>query len=291
MSLPKRLPSLWSAVFLALLVVPASGQSPGRKTLLQWSYGTSFEGGADLTEPLVTDRPDFTESSVTVGYRVAQLEMGYTYSYDSGGDGSVRSHSFPETLLRIGMLADWFELRLDWNYIEERRNEFGGPIDTASGAEDMGVGCKLALTPQEGVLPETALVLQTTVPSGSTKFTADEMQPGVTYLYSWEINESLTTGGQSLVNRARDESTDDAYVLLSQSWTVGTSWTDRIGSYVEWFVLAPTSADTDHTEHYLDGGFTVLANDDIQWDIRAGLGLNGADDDYFVGSGVSVRWK
>src|SRR5689334_8326302 len=32
-----------------------------RKTLLQWSYGTSFSGGPDLEEPIVTDRPDFTE--------------------------------------------------------------------------------------------------------------------------------------------------------------------------------------------------------------------------------------
>ena len=43
----------------------AQGESGFRKTLLQWSYGTSFEGGPDLYEPLVTDRPDFTESSVT----------------------------------------------------------------------------------------------------------------------------------------------------------------------------------------------------------------------------------
>src|SRR5262245_53064759 len=38
-----------------------------RKTLFQWSYGTSFSGGPNLDEPLVTDRPDFTEASVTVG--------------------------------------------------------------------------------------------------------------------------------------------------------------------------------------------------------------------------------
>ena len=38
-----------------------------------------------LDEPLVTDRPDFTESSTTVGQGVVQLEMGYTFTGDSSG--------------------------------------------------------------------------------------------------------------------------------------------------------------------------------------------------------------
>jgi len=281
--------TLATAIFLA--AQPAQSEDRYRKTLLQWSYGTSFEGGPDLDEPLVTDRPDFTESSVTVGYGVAQLEMGYTYTYDSDATGSTRSHSYPETLLRIGTLADWLELRFDWNYAEERTSEFGEAVDTASGAEDLTIGCKLALTPQECILPETAIVLQSGVPTGSSQFTADEMLPGALLLYSWEINDNWSTGGLSAVHRAKDEVTDDAYVLLHQSWTLVRSWTDRIGTYTEWFVLATSSADTDHTEHYFDGGFTVLLSDDIQWDVLAGVGLNDAADDYFVGTGLSFRLR
>ena len=77
-----------------------------RGTLLQWSYGTSFSGGPDLDEPLVTDRPDFTEASSTVGLGVAQLEFGYTYVFDDDGTVSTKSHSYPETLLRYGIFAD-----------------------------------------------------------------------------------------------------------------------------------------------------------------------------------------
>ncbi len=278
-----------SLLMLLTLVAESTCAEP-RGTLMQWSYGTSFEGGPKFDEPLVTDRPDFTESSVTVGYGVVQLETGYTYTYDSDSDGSTRNHSFPQSLLRVGMFADWFEFRLDWNYAEERTNEFGGPIDTASGAEDLGLGVKLALTPQEGWLPETALILQMTVPSGSSAFTADEVLPGFNYCYGWDITDDWSTGASTQLNRAVDDVTGDAYVEFAQSWTVGHSWTERLGSYSEWYVLAPCSADTNHTQNYFDGGFTYLISDNIQWDIEAGIGLNEAADDYYVGTGLSIRW-
>jgi Putative MetA-pathway of phenol degradation len=278
-------------LIVAMIVFPsvALGQSGG--TLVRWGIDPTAEGGPDLSEPLVTDRPDFTEASVTVGRGVAQLEMGYTYIYDSNGGSSTRAHSYPETLLRVGMLADWFELRVDWNYAEERVNDFGGEINTDSGAEDLGIGCKLALTPQECMFPETALLLQMSVPSGSNEFTADEVLPGVSYLYGWDINECWSTGGSSVFNRAVDDATGDDYFEFAQSWTIGRSWTDEIGSYTEWFAFIPSGADTNPTEHYFNGGFTYLINDNVQWDVRAGVGLNGAADDYFVGSGLAIRFR
>ena len=53
----------------------------------------------------------------------------------------------------------------------------------------------------------------------------------------------------------------------------------------------PDNAATAQVEHYGNGGFTFLFNDDIQWDIRAGLGLNDAAEDYFVGTGLSIRFR
>lgn len=273
----------------AMAVQPVRAETGGHGTLLQWSNGSSSEGGPDLNEPLVTDRPDFTEASVTVGQGVVQLECGYTFTYDNADGERTGSHSFPETLLRVGMFADWFELRFDWNYAVER-TEIGGGADTASGAEDLSLGVKIALTPQECMLPETALILQMSVPTGADAFSSDEVLPGINYLYGWDLNEDWSFGGSTGLNGAIDDVTADTYSEFSQSFTLGHSWTDRVGSYVEWYVLAPTSADTNRPENYFNGGFTVLVNNDIQWDIRAGLGLNDAADDFFVGTGVSLRY-
>lgn len=256
---------------------------------MQWSYGTSFAGGPDRDAPLVTDRPDFTESPVTVGVGVCQLEMGYTYGYDDAATGSTEGHAYPGALLRVGVLAEWLELRFGWTAGQVSETAIGGPSITTVGSEDLYLGAKLALTPQECLLPETGLILQMTVPSGSSDFTADEVLPGVNLIYGWEITDRLATTGQSQLNRAVDDGSAEPYMEFSQSWTVGLSLTERIGCYAEWFTFVPTGADTNHNEHYLDGGFTFLATNDLQFDVLAGVGLNEAAEDYFVGTGLSVR--
>ena len=48
-----------------------------------------------IDEPMVTDRPDFTESTLTVPRGRAQVELGYTYVYDDEDGVRVGDHVFP----------------------------------------------------------------------------------------------------------------------------------------------------------------------------------------------------
>jgi len=265
-------------------------QSPDEKqsrgTLMQWSYGNSFSGGPNLSEPLVTDRPDFTEASSTVGKGVAQLEIGYTFIRNDDDGQKTESHSFPEPLLRYGLLADWLELRVGWNYGDE---------DTegakTSGAEDLYLGFKIALTPQEGILPEMALIPQMTAPTGANAVTTDEVLAGLNWIYGWQINDFVSTAGSTQFNRAIDPGTSESYTEWAQSWTFAFSLSDNIGAYTEYYGLFPTNEDTARSENYINGGFTYLVSNDIQFDIRAGAGLNSEADDFLAGTGLSIRFR
>src|SRR5438128_184612 len=87
------------------------------KTLLHWNSAAEMQGGpAPWDEPLSSDRPDFTEASNTVGRGVSQVEMGYTFAYDDGSGSRLYAHSYPELLFRQGLLFDWLEMRVAWNY-------------------------------------------------------------------------------------------------------------------------------------------------------------------------------
>lgn len=253
----------------------ASAAPAKRGTLFQWSPGVT--GGPDLNAPLITDRPDFTESTVTVGQDIAQIEFGYTYI--DNGDSDV--HSLGEPLLRYGTLAEWLELRLGIFPLEE---------DGETGFSDLYFGFKIALTPQDGLLPEMALIPQTFTPTGSGGFTAGGWQPGINWIYGWQINDFLSTAGSTQINR-RFEDSGDSFLRLAQSWTLSFSLSEKVGAYTEWFALFPMDSGAAENEHYINGGLTYLINNDLQFDVRVGWGLNEATEDFFAGAGLSVRFQ
>lgn len=274
-----------------------------RKTLLQWSYGTSFGGGPNLDEPLVTDRPDFTEASSTVGRGVAQLEFGYTYFHDAGEGESTTAHSIGEPLLRYGIGYDWLEFRIAVNYLQEvSRSEDGSRLSDGA-VSDLYLGVKIGLTPQEGILPEMALVPQMLVPTGGEPLAGleeplpelarppkDRVLPGLNWLYGWDLSERWSLGGSTLFSLDVDPATNRCYTLFAQSMALGFSVTERLSGYVEWYALMPSGAEQVKPEYYINGGPVYLVTNNLQLDFRAGVGLNEAAQDYFLGTGASVRF-
>jgi hypothetical protein len=284
-----------AAIFAAIPAFRLAAQDEyfnggGRKTLLQWSGSIEEGGPPGFDEPLASDRPDFVEASVTVGRGVRQLEMGYTYFRDEAGDTSFNGHSFPEFLLRVGVLADWLEFRVGWNYASFSERFDLATKASLSGAEDMYLGLKLGLTPQDGILPEMALVPQMTVPTGQSQLTAGQVLPGVNWLYGWDVNDFIGIGGSTQANIALDPFTLDEYLEIAQAFTVNYTLSEKLVAYTEWFVIAPSGAETISTVHFVDGGFAYRVTNDLQLDIRVGKGVSGPATDYFVGSGAVVRW-
>lgn len=295
-----------------------------KETLFEWSVGCDprkndgddKKDGDGASEPgdderLTSDRPDFTEASSTVGRGRVQFEGGYTYIGDRNRGVRTHTHSYPEGLLRIGMFADWFELRLGQNVFAQssRGGRPAGPLpgpgfpaepgggNTGAarvsdvGASDLYLGAKLALTKQKGVLPETALIIQGTVPTGARAFTADRVLYGFNYLFSWELNDTLSFGGSFQGNSAVDD-TDRNHIFFSQSLSVGYKLAKNLTGYTEWFAFYPAFATNTGggAQHYLDGGLQYFLTKNFALDVRVGVGLSRSADDLFAGAGFVVRY-
>jgi hypothetical protein len=286
------------ALWLLLSIVPllsraAEGEEwlevcepPG--TLFRWSHGDATGGPPGPDEPLASDRPDFTEASSTVGRGVVQFEMGYTYIADDDGPNHAHTHSYPELLTRIGVFADWLEFRIAYNHATVTEDFGALPLNNFTGGEDLYLGFKLMLTPQEGILPEMSIMPQWTVPTGHDEFSADIVLPGVSWLYGWDVNDWLSTAGSTQVNKAVDDD-GEIYHELAQSWTIGFTLAEHVGAYTEWFALFPSGSDVARTQHYFNGGFIFPVTNNLQFDVRAGVGLSDASDDYFAGAGMVIR--
>jgi hypothetical protein len=271
-------------------------QAPG--TLLAWqlgkvaqdSQGTPAESTAEDT-PIKTDRPTFTPSSSTVGKGVIQLETGYTFTHERTQGVTLDSHGYPEATLRFGILADWLEGRITQNFASVNT---AGPdsSDSETGAADLLLGVKLGLAKQREYLPETAVIVQMSVPTGSRFLTQKEVMPGIIGVFGWEvIKNCLSVSGSLSANRARDGA-DHFYTLLAESVVVTWSLTKQLDYFTECYALTPSGAIDSATgpQAFFDTGLTYRLTPNLQLDGRAGLGLNHQADEFFTGIGLSVRY-
>ncbi len=230
--------------------------------------------GSVLAEPLVTDRPDATESSSVVQPGQTQLEVGWLYS-EFGG---AAIHELPQTLVRIG-LVDWAELRVGW----------GGNVvsdNVPDGATDGELGAKFYLRGEDGVLPETALLTSLSIPWGHDNLTSDRVDPALRLACSHTLSDTLSLG----YNIGAEWATEDGRALSSliYSIAVGIGLSDTVGAYAE--VFGDTGLSADGESHSFNGGFTFLLADNFQLDVLGGFGLSSVAADWFGGAGISYRF-
>ncbi|MGB3605655.1 transporter, partial [Psychroserpens sp.] len=110
------------------------------------------------SQPLVTDRPDATEASATVGKGTLQIETGGLY--ESFKDNAVQSqnYTFNTTLIRFGIL-DNLELRMGWDFVEGVTTVNGNTLDNvSSGLSPLLLGVKIDISEEINGLPEIALI-------------------------------------------------------------------------------------------------------------------------------------
>lgn len=228
--------------------------------------------------PLVTDRPDATESATSVQPGRFQLEAGYTATRAS----SLTLHTLGEALLRIG-LAEAIELRLGLN---SYRVEAGDGPDP-KGMEDASLGTKVVLRDRaEGALPRIAVLADATLPTGSQDFGSDGVQPGGILALAWDLSPEVGLGANAGYRYAEDGR--GRFDELRTSAALGVALSESVGAFVEYF--ADHRPGTDRlSEVSADGGVTLLLTPDLQLDARAGVGLDGAAPDYFLGAGVALR--
>lgn len=125
------------------------------------------------------------------------------------------------------------------------------------------------------------------MPSGSAGVGAGDVEPGLKWLWSYDIGERMAIAGN--VNLAIPSAEGDRFLQTAASLSVGVEVTEGVGAYAEYFGFYPV-ADTEDASHTLNGGMTFGLGPDAQVDVRAGFGLNEQADDFFAGAGISWRW-
>ncbi len=263
-------------------------QSP--ESLFSWTIGDpDWESPGIEHDRLVTDRPHISEATSLVGLGRVQLETGYSFFRDESGGIRTDTHSFPEPLLRIGMLAEWFELRLGYNYLVEKTRGPQNQRTSSSGSDDMLLAAKIALVKQRGMLPDITIFPQFRLPTGSEVFSADRILPGVNIAYAWVVNELIELECNTVFNKKRDE-TGHIYTELLQTANVEYELGEKWMGFTEYLAFIPSSAISANFEHYFHYGLHHFVTPNFQIDLHSAVGLNeSADNLAFTGIGFSFR--
>eukprot|EP00456_Euglypha_rotunda_P073962 TRINITY_DN674_c2_g1_i3.p1 TRINITY_DN674_c2_g1~~TRINITY_DN674_c2_g1_i3.p1 ORF type:complete len:260 (-),score=35.68 TRINITY_DN674_c2_g1_i3:597-1376(-) len=237
-----------------ILIVFASGvtaQDRPSKPLIEAESVFSWRGKSDWQSPaterdrLVTDRPHICEATSTVGKGRIQLETGYSFFWNNSNGIRTQTHSFPEPLLRYGVIAEWFELRLATNYLVERQQIIGQPGSTQKGTDDMLIAAKVALFKQDGWLPDFTVFPQMRAPTGSSAFSSGEVLPGVNLAYSWAVTEVIEIECNTVFNEKNDGSTNylETFQGINIEYDLGERWL----LFTEYALFAPSGSVSAHS--------------------------------------------
>lgn len=262
----------------------------GPKTLMHWVGHEHSDEPEDPNPRMITDRPHFAEAATTVGLGRVQIETGYSYYLDQENGTKVATHSFPETLFRLGIFREWFEFRFGYNYFGEFTNDAAGNRSKAWGSDDIYLGAKIALTEQAGILPELTVFPQMRVPTGSSLFTQGEVLPGMNFVYAWMLTEKLELEANTNVNRRLDPTFDHYYDEFLQTINFEYDLCEKVMLFNEFIIFAPSGALSARMQYYEHAGIHYFIHRNLQLDFHGAVGLNQGADNFFGGAGLCWRW-
>jgi hypothetical protein len=213
-----------------------------------------------LKAQIITDRPDQTESSSTVGNGNLQIESGLLIGFDGDIQSSNRQILAPTNLFRYGVTEN-IEIRFLSQFESLRNDDLN-----VQGISDIEIGTKVQLLKDESKNTEIAFLSHLIVPTGTKELTNDRFGVINKIAISHEVNERVGIGynlGYNYFGQGKGD--------LTYSLALGIGINNKVGIYLE-----PYGEIIDFDEYIsnFDAGVTYLANKNLQFDFSFGTGIN-----------------
>lgn len=233
--------------------------------------------------PMITDRPDQTESSSVVPQWRLQIETGVSQEWVETGDEQYeRNTSYGSTLLRFGVLK-FLELRLGTDMLN---NQSKLPTDAPRGEFGMspiGFGFKAALMQEDGWRPEMALLTSWQIPNtGKVSFSSDKWQHSYIIAISYTLSERWGFGYNLGYEFEGAFETNRLVYSLAFGYAIAEKW----GMFLETYT---NKTGKNPFDVRADAGITWLIVPNFQLDLSGGLGITEISPIGFVSVGLSWR--
>ncbi|NNL15316.1 MAG: transporter [Flavobacteriaceae bacterium] len=251
-------------------------------TVFLCSFSFSQQEDLSSSDPLVTDRPDATEASSTVGKGILQIETGGLYESFEENDVKQEAYTYNTTLLRYGIL-DNLELRIGWDFTEGVTKVNGNKLNNvSSGFSPLLLGVKIDISEENGAMPEMALIghvfpLFTASSDYRPETTGVDFRFSMSHTLSEKSSLGYNLGGQW------ENDSPEASAIYTLAY--GYSISSKFGMYLELYGDIPEDSSANH---YWDSGLTYLVSNDLQLDAYIGTSITEGQD-FLFGLGASFR--
>jgi len=226
-----------------------------------------------FAQNIITDRPDQTESSVTVGNKAFQIETGLLFQQK---ENTIKSFFGPSTLLRYG-ISKGIELRLMSQY-ESTKIELEDEDVHYSGLNDIEFGAKIQLLKKSTLNTEIAFLTHVIVPTAKEHLTSNNLGVINKLAISHAISNKIGIG----YNIGYDYIENQSY--LTYSLAIGVSLSEKLSFYSEPYGALGAS---NNFESNFNAGFTYLVTNNFQLDASYGFGIN--SDMKYISVGFSYK--
>lgn len=242
-----------------------------------------------LMRPLSADRPDTTESPITVDAGHAQIELSVlSYTHDDDAGQEVNTWSVFDTNLKIGLLNN-VDLQIVTNaYSRERTDPDVDSTETLEGFGDVQIRTKVNLWGNDGGKTAFGIMPFVKIPTG-TELSNDRVEGGLIAMFGWDVAERWGLGFMAEVDVVYDAADDDYDTEFVHTAVLGLDVVGPLGAYVEYAGVVSSDTDMDY-QAIFSVGLTLALTENLVLDAGTQIGLTSAADDVTVFTGVTIRF-
>jgi len=294
----------WSDGCLLIVAVATAGPVYAQPEKADKSQYTLFNPTpAELMRPLSPDRPDATESPITVDAGHAQAELSffdYTHNHDAGVE--TDTWTFLDANLKVGLDNDTDVQFVFSAYTQESADVTDGPGTTLNGFGDVQVRLKRnlwgndppapALAPgngaggwREGTAFGVMPFIQ--IPSG-TQVSSGHVEGGFIATFAVDLAERWSLGAQVEIDAVYDDVDGDYDAEFLHTTVLGYDTGGPVGAFIEYLGVLSTDGGTGY-QAYANAGLTYEINPNLMLDVATQFGLTEDADDFRVFVGMTIR--
>ena len=246
-----------------------------------------------LMRDLSADRPDVTESPITVDAGHVQVELSFLdYRRDDRNGDNIKFEAWTvgATNITFGLLNNVdLQFVFDVYTDEDTNDKSAGAASSAKGFNDIQFRLKINLWGNDGGETAFAVMPFIQLPAGSDGLSSDHVEGGLIFPFATALSDGWGLGLMAEVDWVFDEDDGEYDTEFVHTAVLGHDIMGSLGGYVEYIGIVSGDGDSDY-QALIGTGLTYALSADVVLDVGANFGLTKAAEDVNVFAGVTVRF-